>query len=455
MSSTMSQPKLSRDEYKKQRELDELRKQGQAPAAVDADGNMINPHIPQFIADRPWYLQSAHTSNTGLKHQRIIHTPLLKLTGNDLSKSYKKGDATIKQPVSSADKYIPGSCVNCGSATHTAKQCLDRPRVMNAKRLGRKLGADEIKQSLQLTFDEKRDRWAGYDTNQYNEIVDKYERIEQQRKKYKTDDSNDNNANTSPSDSSDVDDIIHSDDQAAHTARNLRLREDTAKYLHNLNVNSAYYDPKSRSMRDNPFSNNDPRAQQFASDNFIKKTDDIKKLSDIESFVWDSTQHNNMNNTTIPVNDVHTQALPTVVEQMYQQYNIKKKQLDEQKKHDIDELYGTSTAAQPVPQHIKQLIEDELKQKQINQNDTDVNSGSAVADPTIRTKSIYDEDIYPGNHSSVWGSYYDLSSHTWGYACCHQMYKSSYCTSNQGIQAINNAQRRLQQQVDMSAVDNT
>ena len=37
------------------------------------------------------------------------------------------------------------------------------------------------------------------------------------------------------------------------TVRNLRIREDTAKYLRNLNPNSAYYDPKTRSMRENPY----------------------------------------------------------------------------------------------------------------------------------------------------------------------------------------------------------
>jgi pre-mRNA-processing factor SLU7 len=36
------------------------------------------------------------------------------------------------------------------------------------------------------------------------------------------------------------------------TVRNLRIREDTAKYLRNLDPNSAYYDPKTRAMRDNP-----------------------------------------------------------------------------------------------------------------------------------------------------------------------------------------------------------
>ena len=43
-----------------------------------------------------------------------------------------------------------------------------------------------------------------------------------------------------------------------HLHRNLRIREDTAKYLLNLDVNSAYYDPKTRSMREDPLPDADP-----------------------------------------------------------------------------------------------------------------------------------------------------------------------------------------------------
>ena len=45
------------------------------------------------------------------------------------------------------------------------------------------------------------------------------------------------------------------DPKTRTTVRNLRIREDTAKYLRNLDSNSAYYDPKTRSMRDNPYKN--------------------------------------------------------------------------------------------------------------------------------------------------------------------------------------------------------
>jgi pre-mRNA-processing factor SLU7 len=41
------------------------------------------------------------------------------------------------------------------------------------------------------------------------------------------------------------------------TVRNLRIREDTAKYLINVN-SSSYYNPKSRSMREDPFPDADP-----------------------------------------------------------------------------------------------------------------------------------------------------------------------------------------------------
>ena len=44
-----------------------------------------------------------------------------------------------------------------------------------------------------------------------------------------------------------------SDSKQTVSVRNLRIREDTAKYLRNLDPDSAYYDPKTRSMRENPY----------------------------------------------------------------------------------------------------------------------------------------------------------------------------------------------------------
>ncbi len=42
------------------------------------------------------------------------------------------------------------------------------------------------------------------------------------------------------------------DPKTRFTVRNLRLREDTAKYLFNLDLQSAHYDPKTRTLKTNP-----------------------------------------------------------------------------------------------------------------------------------------------------------------------------------------------------------
>lgn len=61
---------------------------------------------------------------------------------------------------------------------------------------------------------------------------------------------------------------------ASGSVRNLRIREDTAKYLLNLDLDSAHYDPKSRSMREDP--NPDQPDKSFAGDNFVRHTGDCQ-----------------------------------------------------------------------------------------------------------------------------------------------------------------------------------
>jgi hypothetical protein len=46
------------DDFRKARELEEARKAGLAPAERDEDGKEINPHIPQYMASAPWYLNT-------------------------------------------------------------------------------------------------------------------------------------------------------------------------------------------------------------------------------------------------------------------------------------------------------------------------------------------------------------------------------------------------------------
>ena len=48
------------------RRVEEARKSGELPPEMDNDGNLINPHVPQYMARAPWYLNQEE--GAGLKH---------------------------------------------------------------------------------------------------------------------------------------------------------------------------------------------------------------------------------------------------------------------------------------------------------------------------------------------------------------------------------------------------
>ncbi|XP_063362834.1 pre-mRNA-splicing factor Slu7-like [Cydia amplana] len=247
--------KKSREDWRKAKELEEARKAGTAPAAVDETGKDINPHIPQYISSAPWYYGTAGPT---LKHQRPQEDREAQFT--KLDTFYNKGVDTSKV----ATKFRKGACENCGAMTHKKKDCLDRPRKIGAKYTNAGIAPDEFNQpNLNLSYDGKRDRWNGYDPLEHKAIIEEYQKIEEAKRELrakKLDEGtlkqgyDDDNAEEDEDKYVDEVDMPGTkvDSKQRITVRNLRIREDTAKYLRNLDPNSAYYDPKTRSMRDNP-----------------------------------------------------------------------------------------------------------------------------------------------------------------------------------------------------------
>ena len=137
---------VNRDDYRKQMELEEARKAGLAPAALDEDGKEINPHIPQYMSSAPWYLNSQHPS---LKHQKNWKTK------GEAGQWYERGAKVFQ-----ADKFRKGACENCGAMTHTSKLCTERPRAKGARFTGKHIAADEKVEEVHLDFEGKRDRCA-------------------------------------------------------------------------------------------------------------------------------------------------------------------------------------------------------------------------------------------------------------------------------------------------------
>lgn len=324
-----SEPQLKKsrhEEYKKEKELEEARKAGTVPALVDEDGRDINPHIPQYISSVPFFY---NTNQPTLRHQRQLdHKP----ENVPLDLPFKRG---IK--IQTATKYRPGACENCGAMTHKRKDCLERPRKIGAKFTNKNIAPDEvILPQVNHTFDSKRDRWNGYEPGMYKEVIDEFNKVEEAKAKLNSKTStakskDDVSVSDSDDDDDDDDDYVPGSNvksEKAGIVKNLRLREDKAKYLLNLDPNSAYYDPKTRSMREDPVPGG---SQEFKGENFVRSTDYAPDLNKAQVFAWQAAEKGV---------DVHLQALPTKTEIIRKEFEVKKQQYDEKINDYIARKYG-------------------------------------------------------------------------------------------------------------------
>lgn len=283
---------------------------------------IINPHNPQFLTTAPWYA-GVESSGPTLQHQTIQKQQHL-LSLNEVDDIIQKKIQLKSNKFNNThlNIYKKGGCRNCGSMTHKEKDCIERPRSAKtaAWKSNQNIAIDDIQLSIEnhgkLSYDAKRDYWTGYDPKLYQHVIEQFNEIEMERLKQKQQQqqqqsqqqSNQMNKQENPSihTSSDSDDSesedekeVISDDKLDYlnvdsriadfqshfsaqggiggngmkvTTRNLRIREDMPKYLRNLSLNSAFYDPKSRSMRANPNPNENPENLEFAGDNFLKQS---------------------------------------------------------------------------------------------------------------------------------------------------------------------------------------
>lgn len=413
--------KKTREEWKKAKELEEARKAGTVPAAVDEEGKDINPHIPQYIATAPWYFGAGGPT---LKHQRPQPEKILSFT--HLNEHYVRG-----QKGNTAIRYRKGACENCGAFGHKKKDCFERPRKVGAKYDASNIAADDILlPTLKLDFDGKRDRWNGFDPADYTAVVEEHKKIEdfkRQIKAKKLKEGEEMSDGEPDDDDEDEDKYAESvdmpgtkvDSKQRITVRNLRIREDTAKYLRNLDPNSAYYDPKTRSMRDNPYKGTGRKEEEvdFAGENFVRFTGDTVTQAKAQLFAWDAYEKGV---------DVSLQAEPTKLELLQNQFMGKKEEFKKKVSDDLLEKYGGKEHLDAPPPEL--LLSQTENYVEYSRHGKIIKGAEKQV---VRSK--YDEDIYHGNHTSVWGSYW--RDGMWGYSCCHSFVKISYCTGEAGKQA--------------------
>lgn len=455
---------------------------------------MINPHNPEFITKVPWYLGNHGPT---LKHHNIQKNDhVLSLTETDELVSRKleaQREARMSAPKT---VYRKGACKNCGALTHKEKDCLERPRSSKtaAWKTGLDIAADEVVLKMEnhgkVSYAAKRDSWTGYDPTEYQEVIARHEKMEEERKKEKmkqresmqkvleekarakaerraakaaartnkgkvSDVTSDEVSDASDSDSDsdggsdDEDDedvgkeFLARDDEAVdfqdtmapqgglggagmrQTVRNLRIREDTPKYLRNLDLDSAFYDPKSRSMRSNPHPGANPEELPFAGDNFIRYSGDAVKLAQNQLLCWEMQARGE--NIDVVSNPSQAEFLHKVVAE-------KKATAQSARRKEVLDKYLDGQEAPTMDPRLR-----------LGQTETYLEytrdgriKGPAVQ-PVSSARTKYEEDVLINNHTSVWGSYYSRMTSSWGYACCHSLLKNSYCTGHKGKEANDSA----------------
>lgn len=554
-------------------------------------GTLINPHNPEFLTKKPWYLTGdGNSAAPTLDHQtdqrpdkqkvvlsltaseQLLQDHRRKERENQIKNAFvvgqwvealKKGKLPYRicQVVSLYNngreldlKYEDGTVERKVKINN--KRDSSKPTVRITKTGNRSLDiktGDVFKES----YDGKRDQYHGYDRDTHNsklntKYMQRQELRKQSRKLQREEESKKNlgnldkepmeesakkqqrtasdsdfddsdlesdNDDDNSSDSDDEKEFLQRDEDAKVitsrlarqggvggaqmkvTARNLRIREDTAKYLRNLDPNSAYYDPKSRSMRDNPNPEIPTSETDYAGDNFTRITGDAASLAQTQLFAWDNKAVaavvdgdgdidtaivQNSNNTSRT--EIHPQANPSQAELLRKKYQtvvvktkIQQKQAvlskyggeeyldgtdglasaitDGNSSSNNDNDYNTSSAGTignskslhtsngKVPVDRKLRFGETTQQDQYTLDSTG-RLVKGIPDNTKQKKSNlrrqpipckYEENVYINGHTSVWGSYFHKGAFMWGYSDDHSLLKNSYCTGAKGREANDEA----------------
>lgn len=327
--------------------------------------------------------------------------------------------------------------------THKTKECLNRPRAKGAKWTGKNIQADEVVEDVQLGWDAKRDRWNGYDATEYRTVIEEYEELESLKRLSKGGDADGRKLLTEDEEEGVVgvqEEAKYAEEsdmgrQQSTATRNLRLREDTAKYLLNLDLDSAKYDPKTRSMVDMG-AQADQASALVAEDNFMRASGDAAEFEKASKYAWESQERGDKNKT-------HLQANPTSGEYFRRKEQEESSAKREARRKQLVEKYGGEIYLQQAPSEDRAITESE---RYIEYDE----SGAIKGAPKAVVKSKYPEDVLIYNHTSVWGSWW--KNFQWGYACCHSTVKNSYCTGEEGKVAFEEASR-IRTAADLHALE--
>ncbi|KAH3684849.1 hypothetical protein WICPIJ_004202 [Wickerhamomyces pijperi] len=331
-----------------------------------------NKHIPKYIKDAPWY----NSDTTGQSDDPLAH--------HRNADSHLVNSGKPKVGAGIVDEFLELDTSTDNTSVRLKK---DGSKAQVAPEKDQKLIRKDAS-----TYDMKRDRWYGYNSELYITSQKESSTGSEEKKEAETvtmdlDEEIELKElglwdlyRTNPS--------IFSKDQT----KLVRLREDKAVYLKNISdSNDITYDPKSRTDRSDSVG-------YFNDRNLFTRhlTGDAKKYQQSNVFAWDD------NKRTSEISSTNVTSNPT-----------------------LSEIRNTSKK----PAMNKDLFSKYTQQESNGSDDEDhkndqnnkSNQNEELKNPTPQ----YLEDVFIANHTSIWGSYYQDGR--WGFKCCKKFDKDSLC----------------------------
>ncbi|CAB4255728.1 similar to Saccharomyces cerevisiae YDR088C SLU7 RNA splicing factor, required for ATP- independent portion of 2nd catalytic step of spliceosomal RNA splicing [Maudiozyma barnettii] len=240
----------------------------------DKNAKKENEHLPRYIKNKPWY-NDTDKSDDYLSHHRQSQKEgnLLDIENNNEAK-YGLGIHDTFMPnnkvMSNERKKGKPTCTNCGSFDHTKKDCMERPRkVQQTKSIPNYIPTNgNVMNDKEMDWDARKDRWFGYSGKEYNDTLAKWE----QNKSRQGNINNQRDTNEEYDTDEEVElaklqlgnyKSTKEDQNKEKGSTAIRIREDKAAYLNDLNSETTNYDPKSRLYKNDNLGSIDEKSKMF------------------------------------------------------------------------------------------------------------------------------------------------------------------------------------------------
>ncbi|KAM3161062.1 Pre-mRNA-splicing factor SLU7 [Lachancea thermotolerans] len=239
-----------------------------------------NVHIPKYIKDQPWFYKSSAEGSAEnedyLAHHRRHGRPDSDLDiDNNAEPKIGRGirDEYEQYTGVSRPRFAKAKCLNCGAADHISRDCLEAPRKRKAYTEARTRTAVVRRKEIDGNWDARRDRWFGYEGKEYENVLQKWENSAAKQRDQAAGDGD-------IADELDTDEEIElaalglfkdeatgavaaDDEQGSKLRASVRLREDRAAYLNDINSETINYDPKSRLYKSDTLGEVDSESKMF------------------------------------------------------------------------------------------------------------------------------------------------------------------------------------------------